>query len=142
MVCQTRTWNFHCWGSDAIVETAAVIFHSLPLHLCHASKSAVCQFYITWSTWNSRKALNLVQSYILMWRFWCSSCRSFLNSLFSCRLLTLQQCACLALNVLLSMLFFRLWHYKNFSIQANIHTSVVTRNSLSHGIKRCQLFLV
>ena len=50
---------------------------------CQASESALRVFCTTFSTWNNRQKLNLAQSsrFILMRRFWCSSSRSFLNSL-------------------------------------------------------------
>ena len=50
-------------------------------HWCQANESAPRLFCTTWPTWNNRKTLNLTQSSILMWRFRCSSRRSFLNSL-------------------------------------------------------------
>ena len=83
VVCQTKTWNFHIWGSDDNVSSQQEIFHSLPLHENHSyqgSESALRLFWTTWSTWNNRKRLNLAQSSILIWRFPCSCCRSFLNS--------------------------------------------------------------
>ena len=55
--------------------------HSLSLHENHsyqASESALRPFCTTWSTWNNRKRLNLMQSSLLLWRFPCSYRPSFI----------------------------------------------------------------
>ena len=83
VVCQTTMRNFDIWGSDDNVSSQQSIFHSLPLHgnhSCQASESTLRLFRTTWPTWNHRKTLNLTQSSIWMWRFRCSSCRSFLRT--------------------------------------------------------------
>ena len=50
--------------------------------LCQAKQTKV-HFAYFFTTWDNHKTLNLTQSSILMWRFLCSSRRSFLNSLIS-----------------------------------------------------------
>ena len=45
------------------------------------AKSVLCLFCTTWPTCNNSKTLNLAQSSILIWRFRCSSRRSFLINL-------------------------------------------------------------
>ena len=63
-VCQTKTWNFHIWGSDANSSPQQNIFHSLPLdekHLSQVRESTLRLVCTTWQTWNNRITNNLTQ---------------------------------------------------------------------------------